>query len=81
MDETAVANLITSLLAGTGPSGMLVVAVLYAVSRWWRDVSAHLCNAVPQALAIAEKIADDGIQVNLNLNLIESSQDEKQEDD
>ena len=55
-EELAEAVAFGSMLLERGPSGI-----------FWKSVSKHLCEAIPQALSIVDKFANNGIEVRLKL--------------
>jgi len=66
-EELAEAVAFGSMLLERGPSGIFWLTVLGTVWAWWKSVSKHLCEAIPQALSIMDKFANNGIEVRLKL--------------
>ena len=65
-----------SVAEGSGTWKALAVGAGILAWRWWKDVSAHLCQAVPDALAIGRSISDGGIDIRLKVHLIDEEAEE-----
>jgi hypothetical protein len=77
MEETSVVTLLLELADSSGTWKALVVGSLILAWRWWKSVSQHLCQAIPDALAIARNVTEDGLDIRLKVHMCEDKEEEK----
>ncbi len=77
VDETGVTTLLLELAESSGTWKAVVVGGLVLVWRWWQTVQKHLCEAIPDALAIARNITEDGLDIRLKVQMCEDKEEEK----
>ena len=75
MDETSVTTLLIELAESSGTWKALALGSLLLVWRWWKDIQKHLCQAVPDALAIARNISEDGLDVRLKVHMCDDKEE------
>jgi len=71
MDEVGFTTLLLELVESSGTWKALAIGGLVLAWRWWKSVQDHLCGAIPDALAIARKVAEDGVDVRLRVHMCE----------
>jgi hypothetical protein len=77
MDD--ITTLLMGLLESSGPWKALAAGSLILSWRWWKSVQEHLCSAIPDSIAIAKKVADDGIDIRLRVHMCEDKEDKEGE--
>ena len=77
MDD--VTTLLMGLVEGNGTWKVLVVGGLVLAWRWWKSVQEHLCTAIPDSIAIAKKVADDGLDIRLKVHMCDDEEDKEGE--
>ena len=77
VDETGVTTLLLELAESNGTWKALAVGGLVLVWKWWQTVQKHLCEAIPDALAIARNLSEDGLDVRLKVHIIDDDEDDK----
>ncbi len=77
VDETGVTTLLLELAESSGTWKAVAVGGLVLVWRWWQTVQKHLCEAIPDALAIARNITEDGLDIRLKVHMCEDKEEEK----
>lgn len=80
VDETGVTTLLLELAESNGTWKALAVGGLVLVWKWWQTVQKHLCEAIPDALAIARNITEDGLDVRLKVHIIDDDEDDKKDE-
>ena len=79
MEEASVTTLLLELAESSGTWKAVVVGGLVLVWRWWQTVQKHLCEAIPDALAIARNVSENGLDVRLKVHMCDDL-DDKDED-
>jgi len=79
MEEASVTTLLLELAESSGTWKAVVVGGLVLVWRWWQTVQKHLCEAIPDALAIARNVSENGLDVRLKVHMCDEL-DDKDED-
>tara|TARA_R100000951_G_scaffold4054_1_gene5055 strand:+ start:1634 stop:1879 length:246 start_codon:yes stop_codon:yes gene_type:complete len=77
VDETGVTTLLLELAESNGTWKAVAVGGLVLVWRWWQTVQKHLCEAIPDALAIARNITEDGLDIRLKVHMCEDKEEGK----
>jgi len=71
MEEVGFTTLLLDLAESSGTWKALVVGGLVLAWRWWKSVSEHLCQAIPDALTIARNVTENGLDVRLKVHMCE----------
>jgi hypothetical protein len=79
MEEASVTTLLLELAESNGTWKAVAVGGLVLVWRWWQTVQKHLCEAIPDALAIARNVSENGLDVRLKVHMCDDL-DDKDED-
>lgn len=79
MEEASVTTLLLELAESSGTWKAVAVGGLVLVWRWWQTVQKHLCEAIPDALAIARNVSENGLDVRLKVHMCDDL-DDKDED-
>jgi hypothetical protein len=79
MEEASVTTLLLELAESSGTWKAVAVGGLVLVWRWWQTVQKHLCEAIPDALAIARNVSENGLDVRLKVHMCDEL-DDKDED-
>ena len=79
MEEASVTTLLLELAESSGTWKAVAVGGLVLVWRWWQTVQKHLCEAIPDALAIARNVSENGLDVRLKVHMCDEL-DDKGED-
>ena len=79
MEEASVTTLLLELAESSGTWKAVVVGGLVLMWRWWQTVQKHLCEAIPDALAIARNVSENGLDVRLKVHMCDEL-DDKDED-
>ena len=75
MEEASVTTLLLELAESSGTWKAVVVGGLVLVWRWWQTVQKHLCEAIPDALAIARNVSEHGLDVRLKVHMCDELDD------
>jgi len=75
MDEVSFTTLLLELSESSGTWKALAIGGLVLAWRLWKSMQKHLCQAIPDALAIGRKVADDGIDVRLRVHMCDEEED------
>ncbi len=76
MDDAGFTTLLLELAESSGTWKALAIGGLVLVWRWWRSIQTHLCQAIPDALAIGRKVAEDGLDVRLRVHMCDENEQE-----
>lgn len=58
---------VTKTLLEYGPMGALALGGGGFLWAWWKSAQKHLCEAIPQIIAIADRISKEGLIVKVQL--------------
>ena len=75
MEEASVTTLLLELAESSGTWKAVAVGGLVLVWRWWQTVQKHLCEAIPDALAIARNVSENGLDVRLKVHMCDELDD------
>ncbi len=76
MEEAGFTTLLLELAESSGTWKALVVGGLVLAWRWWKSVSQHLCQAVPDALGIARNLTENGLDIRLKVHMCDEDEQE-----
>ena len=76
MEELGLTTLLLDLVESNGTWKAVAIGGLILVWRWWKSVSQHLCKAIPDALAIARNLSENGLDVRLKVHMCEDEDSE-----
>jgi hypothetical protein len=79
MEELGLTTLLLDLVESNGTWKAVAVGGLILAWRWWKGVQAHLCSAIPDAIAIAKKVAEDGLDIRLKVHMCDDEEDKEGE--
>jgi len=79
VEEAGFTTLLLELAESNGTWKAVAVGILVLAWRWWRSVSKHLCQAIPDALTIARNVTEDGLNIHLKVHMCDD--DAKGSDD
>lgn len=79
MEELGLTTLLLDLVESNGTWKAVAIGGLILVWRWWKGVQAHLCQAIPDAIAVARRVAEDGLDVRLKVHMCDDGEDQEGE--
>ena len=79
MDEAGITTLLLELVESSGTWKALAIGGLVLAWRWWKSVQEHLCSAIPDSIAIARKVAEDGVDIRLKVHMCDDGEDKEEE--
>ena len=77
MDPTSVPPELTAWVVANMPNGVFWLSVAGVLATWWRSAASHLCEFIAKTLAIAEKFAENGLDVRLQITNLDGDPPEK----
>lgn len=77
MDPTALSPEVVAAVTAVVPNATFWLFALGVGWKWWGSMASHMCEFIAASLKIADKFADNGLDVRLTITNIDAPPTER----